>query len=254
MKTVRVRNIVIGEGIPKIIVPIVGKAREEIFAAAKSLENLTFDILEWRADWYDDIFDREKTAEILKGLRKLLKDTPILFTFRTSLEGGEKSIEPGEYAEMIKAVSASGYADMVDVEAFTGDEIVKGIIDEAHRNGVRVIASNHDFDKTPDKDEIIARLKKMQETGADIPKIALMPRTRRDVLTLLAATEEFSGTMADRPIITMSMGRTGLISRLCGESFGSAASFGSAGKASAPGQMEAEALNKILTLIHRQCQ
>ena len=56
---------------------------------------------------------------------------------------------------------------------------------------------------------------------------------------------------ADRPIITMSMAGTGLISRLCGEVFGSALTFGAVGKASAPGQMNAEDLNKILTLIHK---
>ena len=61
----------------------------------------------------------------------------------------------------------------------------------------------------------------MQELGADIPKIAVMPTCRRDVLTLLCATEEMYTEHADRPIITMSMAGTGLISRLCGEVFGS---------------------------------
>ena len=56
----------------------------------------------------------------------------------------------------------------------------------------------------------------MQELGADIPKIAVMPRNKKDVLTLLAATEEMSSEYADRPIITMSMAETGVISRLCG--------------------------------------
>ena len=55
-----------------------------------------------------------------------------------------------------------------------------------------------------------------QELGADIPKIAVMPTCRRDVLTLLCATEEMYTEHADRPIITMSMAGTGLISRLCG--------------------------------------
>ena len=56
---------------------------------------------------------------------------------------------------------------------------------------------------------------------------------------------------ADRPIITMSMAGTGLISRLCGEVFGSALTFGAVGKASAPGQMGIEDLTTVLGLLHK---
>ena len=90
----------------------------------------------------------------------------------------------------------------------------------------------------------------MQELGADIPKIAVMPQNKKDVLTLLAATEEMANEYADRPIITMSMAGTGVISRLAGEVFGSALTFGAAAKASAPGQMGVEDLKQVLTLLH----
>ena len=141
--------------------------------------------------------------------------------------------------------------DLIDVEVFTGDEIVSRIIREAHAAGVKVVASNHDFDKTPDKEDIVGRLRKMQAMDADIPKIAVMPRSKRDVLTLLAATEEMATDYADRPIITMSMSGTGVISRLCGEVFGSALTFGAAAKASAPGQMGVEDLSTVLGLLHK---
>lgn len=141
--------------------------------------------------------------------------------------------------------------DLVDVEAFTGDEIVKEIIEEVHKVNVKVVASNHDFDKTPAKEEIVSRLRNMQELGADIPKIAVMPNSKKDVLVLLAATEEMSSEYADRPIITMSMAGTGVISRLCGEVFGSALTFGAAKKASAPGQMEVNNLETVLQLLHK---
>ena len=72
-------------------------------------------------------------------------------TFRTSKEGGEKAIEPDAYAELNIKAAQTGYVDLVDVEIFTGDEIVKKIIDGAHAAGVKVIASNHDFFKTPAK-------------------------------------------------------------------------------------------------------
>ena len=120
-----------------------------------------------------------------------------------------------------------------------------------HGYGVKVVGSNHDFYKTPSQEEIVDRLRKMQELGADLPKIAVMPRNKRDVLTLLLATEEMSRKYADRPIITMSMAGTGVISRLCGEVFGSALTFGAAEKASAPGQMGVNELETVLRLLHR---
>lgn len=166
MNIVEVRNIKIGEGIPKICVPIVGVTKEDIINEAKTFDSIPADVVEWRADWFEGVFDIEKVKDVLVNLRAALKETPILFTFRTSKEGGEKAIAPEAYAELNKAAAASGYVDLIDVEAFTGDEIVKEIIKTAHECGVKVVASNHDFDKTPDKDDIVGRLRRMQELGA----------------------------------------------------------------------------------------
>ncbi|MCD8020922.1 MAG: type I 3-dehydroquinate dehydratase [Clostridiales bacterium] len=251
MNPVEVRNVKIGEGIPKICVPIVGVTKEEIIREARTFENIPVDVVEWRVDWFEDVFDVEKVKDALASLREVLQDTPILFTFRTAKEGGEKAIDPETYANLNKEIAKTGNVDLVDVEAFTGDEIVKDIIDSVHAVGVKVVASNHDFDKTPGKDDIVGRLRKMQDLGADIPKIAVMPQNKADVLVLLSATEEMTRLYADRPIITMSMAGTGVISRLCGEVFGSALTFGAAGKASAPGQMGVEDLNTVLQLLHK---
>ena len=237
MNTVKVRNIEIGAGIPKICVPIVGVTREEILAAAENIKSTKADVVEWRVDWYEDIFDFTKTEATMQALREVLGEMPILFTFRTSKEGGEKAIETEAYVELNQNAAKTGLVDLVDVEAFTGDDVV--------------IASNHDFHKTPAKEEIVSRLRKMQDLGADIPKIAVMPQNKKDVLTLLAATEKMASEYADRPIITMSMSGTGVISRLCGEVFGSALTFGAVGKVSAPGQMGIEDLTTVLGLLHK---
>lgn len=250
MNPVIVRNVAIGEGRPKICVPIVGKTTEEIISEAGTFSSIPVDVVEWRVDWFDDVFETEKVIETAKALRETLGETPILFTFRTSKEGGEKAISDEDYVALNKAICESGYVDLIDVEAFTGDKIVTKMIENAHTCGVKVVGSNHDFHKTPEKEEIIKRLCKMQDLGADIPKIALMPESKQDVLTLLSATLEMSENHADRPIITMSMAGTGVISRLAGESFGSALTFGAASKASAPGQVGVNELKQVLDIIH----
>lgn len=136
------------------------------------------------------------------------------------------------------------------MELFTGDEIVKEIVDEVHKAGVKIVMSNHDFNKTPEREEIVRRLCKMQELNADLPKIAVMPKSAGDVLKLLQATNDMVTKYAETPIITMSMGGLGVISRIAGETFGSALTFGAAGKASAPGQVDVDSLVSMLNVLH----
>lgn len=250
MNPVMIRGVAIGEGIPKICVPIVGKTREEIVKAAEEIRTLPVDVVEWRADWYEEIFEADVVLDVLQELRRILGELPLLFTFRTKKEGGEKEIDEKNYRTLNQLVVESGLADLIDVEVFSGDEVVNDLVRTAHENEVKVIGSNHDFEKTPSKEEIIRRLQKMQELEVDLPKIAVMPKKKEDVLTLLAATEEMYRKYADRPIITMSMAGDGVISRLCGEVFGSALTFGAAGQASAPGQIGVKELRQILTILH----
>ena len=277
MKTVKIRGVEIGAGIPKICVPIVGTAKKEILEQAAALRTVPADMAEWRIDWFENVYDFEALSDVLKELRAVLGDLPLLMTFRTSGEGGEKAIAPEAYAELNIRAARTGLIDLVDVELFTGggidpedvgrasengpgqaytaqsagNGIVRRIIREAHAANVFVVASSHDFDRTPDKEELIRRLRLMQDLDADILKAAVMPRCRKDVLTLLAATEEMTSVYADRPVVTMSMAGAGVISRLCGEVFGSAITCGAAGRTSAPGQMDARDLRTALELIHK---
>ena len=246
-----VRNIEIGSGMPKVCVPIVEKTREDILSTAKAICSTEADLVEWRADWYEDVSAFSEVIKTADMLRSILGETPLLFTFRSAREGGEKELSLESYAALLESVAKTGFVDLIDVEVFSGDDAVKNIIQTAHAHGVKVIASNHDFEGTPAREELVARLCKMQDLGADILKIAVMPQTRSDVLTLLSVTEEMSSLHTSRPVITMSMGRTGTLSRLCGEVFGSAVTFASFGKVSAPGQIAIEDLKAGLRLLHK---
>lgn len=247
---VEVRGVKFGEGMPKICVPLVGKNNLELVEEANSLKTLKLDVVEWRVDHHEDVEDLSKIEEALKVLRESLGDMPLLVTFRTKKEGGEKEVSTEYYSKLNKAIVATGMTDMIDVELFTGDAIVKEIVDFAHSKDVKVVMSNHDFFKTPTKEEIISRLCKMQVMNADLPKIAVMPQTTEDVLTLLSATNEMVTKHANRPIITMSMAGLGVVSRLAGEVFGSALTFGAAKAASAPGQVPVEKLEQVLQIVH----
>ena len=242
MNTVTVRNVVIGAGVPKICAPITGSTREEILEQARTIRKLPVDLVEWRVDFLNNVSSLE--------LRNELGETPLLFTFRTKREGGEKDISPQGYLELNRTIIASGLIDLVDVELFLGDDIVTRLVKDAHEHGVAVVASNHDFRKTPPREELLERLRKMQDLGADILKIAVMPKDTRDVLVLLAATETASKTL-EQPVVTMSMGGKGVLSRVSGETFGSAITFGSAAEASAPGQLPVADLHKVLEELHR---
>ena len=247
---VQVRNVVIGEGMPKICAPIVGSTREEILFQVREVKEAGPDLAEWRADWFEKVMAKEQLQEILGLLRKELGDLPLLVTFRTGQEGGERDIAPEDYEEFLSEVLASGQVDLIDVELFMGEELLSEIAKKAHKEGVKIIASNHDFEKTPNTGEIVERLCRMQKAGADLLKLAAMPRDPGDVLTLLAATWQMRECYATQPVITMAMGGKGIISRMSGEVFGSALTFGSAGKASAPGQVEVKELKEMLQLLH----
>ena len=250
MNKVCVRNVVIGEGMPKICAPVVGRTREEILLQVKELLEAGPDLAEWRADWFEGAKDKGELREVLGLLRGELGEMPLLVTFRTKREGGEQEISAEDYEEFLREVLASGQADLVDVELFMGTELLERIVERAHEKGVKVAASSHDFEKTPNVGEMVDRLCRMQRAGADLLKIAVMPKDPGDVLTLLAATWQMRECYASQPVITMAMGGKGVISRMAGEIFGSALTFGSAGKASAPGQVKAEELKGVLRLLH----
>jgi 3-dehydroquinate dehydratase I len=242
--------LIIGTGAPKVVVPIVGKTQKEILDDALAINALGVDVIEWRADFYADVLHKHCVKETFIKLRTILGNAPLIFTIRTSSEGGYIHISDAEYVDMLKFAAETGYTDIIDVELFRCGDHISELVDSLHSFNIVVIMSNHDFHATPDKEEIVSRLQKMQEVGGDLLKIAVMPNSSADVITLLQATNEMASTYAKKPLITMSMGRLGSISRLTGEIFGSSMTFGSAGKSSAPGQITVNELKACLKTIH----
>ncbi|MBE6050811.1 MAG: type I 3-dehydroquinate dehydratase [Clostridium sp.] len=250
-KVIEIKGIKLGEGMPKICAPLVSDTEEKLLEEAKEISKVNeVDLVEWRVDYYRDVYNIEKVKNILKEMVLILKDKPILFTFRTKKEGGEREISNEDYIKLNNEMIRGKLIDLIDVELSIGKESSEKILKEAKDNNIKVIMSNHDFDKTPQKEEIVKRLENMILLGADIAKIAVMPKSEKDVLTLLSATDEVKNRYKGHPIITMSMGGTGLISRISGEIFGSVLTFGSVKKVSAPGQIPVKKLHEMLEVIH----
>lgn len=248
MKNFTIKNLTIGSGLPKICVPIVATTREEILNSLETYNRKEIDLLEWRIDYMKNIQDIPALISIAKEITATLPNKPLLVTFRSKQEGGEQELSISEYLALNQEFANQKAADLVDIELFcTQDtELLASTVSKIKATGTKVIFSNHDFFKTPSKSTIIDRLKNMQELGGDIAKIAVMPTCTEDVLTLLSATRQMSEEFAQIPIVTMSMGQLGTISRICGSTFGSAITFGALEQASAPGQIPVEKLYDTL--------
>lgn len=242
---IRIRDIEIGIGKPKICVPITGRTVEEILEQARKISPINVDIVEWRVDYTEFASDKEKVVQVLEKLRQLLQNKLLLFTFRTKKEGGERAISEEEYFGLNTFVAKTALVDLVDIELYSCESQLNDYIEALHKTGCKVILSNHDFLKTPDEGVILARLRQMEHAGADIVKIAVMPQSPADVVTLLSATCKANAQLT-KPVVTMSMAKLGAVSRITGQVFGSAITFGTVGEASAPGQIPVEQLSEFL--------
>lgn len=244
----------IGEGAPRTIVPITGAIAEQALQqAAVIAASPATDLAEWRIDYLDIATDGKALVTLGKRIARTLDGKPMILTFRTQAEGGSKPISDADYAALYATLLRGGFTQLIDVEMFRDPDRVAALVAQAHAAGVKVVMSSHDFHATPAREEIVARLLRQEAMGADVLKIAVMPRDAGDVLALLDATWQVR-QRSRKPLLTMSMGGTGVVSRLAGETFGQALTFGMIGTPSAPGQVEVEQLQQVLQVIHASSQ
>lgn len=244
IRPVAVRGVTIGEGLPKICMPLVARDAQELQAAAQEAAQLCPDLVEWRADCYAGLGTQEVPG-LLARLRGWVGEKPILFTFRSRQEGGARELGLSERQQLMLAAAGAG-ADLLDAELSMGEEALAPVLACARQHGVPVVLSCHFFDRTPPEPEMVEILRREQACGADIAKLAVMPHSPADVLALLGATLTMRERFAGIPLITMAMGALGMPSRVCGGIFGSGLSFGAGSRTSAPGQLAVGELREFL--------
>ena len=237
-----------GQGKPVVCVPVMENKKEEILAEVTRLVNSGAEMIEWRVDAFEQVHCVEAVQEVLLEMKSIVESTMIVFTFRTKKQGGLLELEEDLLRRLHQIAAESTVGDFVDVEYFAtehADEEIRTL----QNLGAEVIASHHDFAKTPSGKEITEILERMTESKCDIVKLAVMPQTPEDVLVLLEETNAFRRRHPNQRLITMSMGRLGVISRISGGVFGSCVTFGAGKNASAPGQIPMGDLHHILDII-----
>ncbi len=248
---VKVRGRVIGGTKPLICLPVMGETREQILIETRELVSWQPDLLEWRVDACEEVEDLEKSLLCLREVRAIAGDMPILFTCRIDDEGGLKKIDQAKRLKLYCAAMDSGWVDIVDIELCNEREFITAVKEKVAATNVKLILSYHNFQETPSESFLSAKLAEAWLKGADISKIAVMPKNYNDVLTLLNATNTVRNEeTVQGPIVTISMGALGMISRLAGGLFGSDITFGRGVQASAPGQISMEALRFAQSLLY----
>ncbi|WP_368579525.1 type I 3-dehydroquinate dehydratase [Acinetobacter pittii] len=233
----------------KTIVPITAKTKEQALAQAQVIANTAdADLAEFRIDLLSFASDTKQVIALGHELKKILGNKPMIATIRTKNEGGQLEISDVDYGKTYQAYLKNPFMDWLDIEMFRDQKVVSEIVQKAHQKKVLIVMSNHDFQKTPSQDEIEKRLLKQDQMGADILKIAVMPKSKQDVFTLMNATLKVS-QQTTKPLLTMSMGQLGTISRVATANMGGSYSFGMIGQASAPGQIDVTKLKQILQTV-----
>ena len=230
---------------PAIIVPITGRDEVTILIQADEVAASAADMAEWRADYFlADGTRQGDVSAMMTHLRRHLHDKPLLFTVRTSEEGGLISPTSETYLSLLATGLASGVVDLVDIQSHQPG--ARQAVEMAHAAGVPVLASWHDVTGTPDTDTMRAVLVDHRALGADAAKIAVLARRPGDAERLMVLARQASRDLGI-PLIAVAMGELGRPTRLLGRQFGSCATFASLeSSSSAPGQLPVEAVAAAL--------
>ncbi|MCF8207993.1 MAG: type I 3-dehydroquinate dehydratase [Rhodoferax sp.] len=236
---------------PIICTPLVGRSREEVLAELQRVVPKAPDLLEWRVDFFDDIGNTDAVITLAAEIRKAANSIPVLFTRRSAREGGEKiALDEAGVLALYAAVMDSRSIELIDYEMVNEAAHIAQVRAQSRAKGIQLVLSFHNFSATPSHAELCAKFALAQSLGADIAKVAVMPQRLEDVLTVLSATLESSQKL-DIPLISMSMGAYGSLTRLFGWTCGSAMSFAIGVDASAPGQVPIEDVNAVVEILKK---
>ena len=242
-KMLKVKDLTLQPGRPKVVVPVIGTSPEEIIKECEAArEQLPCDMIEWRADYYlsaiDDLGEKLKEKDIYLDM------------IRRKGQGGMVDINKAQNDSIRELVAQSELVDFIDVELFDENDSfdeydIKSQINEIHRYGCRALLSYHDFEHMPQPGEIVNIIKTMNNLGADVCKLAAMANSREDAENLLKATALLTRNGIG-PVVTIAMGEWGRSTRVAAGRYGSCMTFAAGSSQSAPGQIDVFTMKKWL--------
>jgi len=217
-----------------ICIPIIEATVGGMVSKANSTEA---DLVELRLDHLTDFSDITKLKKIKR--KKIATCMP-------SWEGGRfRGSENERIGILMKTLE---FVDYVTVELKTKKTLRERLIKKAKEKKVKVIVAFHDFKSTPSYEKIKKILNTEKSAGADIAKIVFTPKNDMDVLTVIKVMIK---KPIDLPLIALSMGELGMVTRILALPLGAYLTFASLGEGeeSAPGQLTVKNLKKILSAI-----
>ncbi|MEX0380631.1 type I 3-dehydroquinate dehydratase [Leuconostoc sp. MS02] len=206
-----------------------------VMTEAKMLAEIDNAKQEFEANW--PVMNQQIIKELIGTVFDSIGEFPVILTYRTTAQGGQGEMSAVEYATFVVTALYSGYPfAAVDIEYSLDELLRQKIIDAAHKVGIPVILSYHDFNITPKNSAAI--ILDMAKQSADIIKLAVMSQSEKDTQYLLDVTKSVAASIS-QPLITMSMGDFGKRSRIEGYHYGSEMTFAvlDGTRLSAPGQL-----------------
>lgn len=194
------------------------------------------EIVEFRLDGL--LKDLKKVRDVLIKLKSSQLQT--LITARCTSEGGLAELTTEQRCQLIGGLSP--LATFVDIELENLEEM-QSAAEQARINGALIVASFHDFKKTPDTDFLRAKIRKAIDLGADMVKMALHHNSLDDMNRCAKLMQE------GHPIAIslMGMGPLAPVSRVLYAQLGSLLNYGYLGtQETAPGQWPASLLSQAI--------
>ncbi|WP_051604903.1 type I 3-dehydroquinate dehydratase [Lachnobacterium bovis] len=236
--------------VPIICVPIVERGKADIISTIKECMNNNTEAVEWRVDFFEEYNSLAEIKDVLEAVKDYTENMLFIYTVRTKPQGGEIELDETNLMKLYNVAVESETVDFIDMECFSM-KLANDEVQRIQKSGKKVIISHHEFNETPNEQVLKNIFEELNNTKADVVKIAVMPQNSNDVVKLLKFTCDIKDEYPDRPVITISMGKLGVVSRLMGEVFGSVLTFATMEKQSAPGQLTQNQVKEILEVIHK---
>jgi 3-dehydroquinate dehydratase I len=196
-----------------------------------------------------EALDKIEMAEIRIDLAEFAdEDIVRIFSSRKKLIA---TCRPGKYSEQerthkLKLAIDSG-ATFVDIEFEAPEDYRSSMIDYAHLHQCDVIISYHNYELTPELEDLEKIMLRCFEYGADMAKIATMVNVNRDNSKILSLYK------APGRLVAIGMGELGKISRIVAPFLGAEFTYASLTdeNPTAPGQISYSRLNKYIMDIQQ---